>query len=113
MIDEIRMQMLMEKINSAQDASEQSYAKFYEILSLIDEFSTTVDGYPAKAVELLDESTSKIDKIYDQICAIQNSMPSPNNQKITIKFWGYLLILFFVILGSYLGSVFHGLMFHN
>ena len=93
MIDEIRMQMLIERISAAQEASEQAYSKFNEILSLVNDFSTTVDGYPAKSVDLSLENNRKLDVILDSLSNIRANMgDTKSNKQSTMFFLHYIFI---------------------
>lgn len=113
MIDEIRVQFLIEKMEIAQDASEKSYFKFYEILSLIDGFSSTVNGYPAQALDLLEQTNKKIDNLEKAIVNISYKINNTSGKKGGILFYHYILIFFLMLLGSFIGSIFYALLFNN
>lgn len=104
MIDDIKIQSLLDKIAVAQEMTNKTYNKFSEILFLISDFATTVNGNPAKSVELLNEINKKIDILSESACNMVTP-PQPTNTKNKLSFYNYLLIFFLVLLGSSIGSI--------
>jgi len=111
MIDEIRLQILIEKIEAAQAVQEKTCEKFSEILNLFGSFSETVNGYPAKSVQLLNKINDRFDNLEISISNLKNN-PSEKPKGFYVFF--YLFSVFFLVsLGSFLGIVLHGLIFHH
>lgn len=110
MIDDIKIQSLLDKIAVAQEMTNKTYNKFSEILFLISDFATTVNGNPAKSVELLNEINKKIDILSESVCNMTTTQPVNIKPKLT--FCNYLLIFFLILFGSFLGSIFTFIIFH-
>ena len=111
MIDDVRIQSLIEKITVVQESAEKSYTKFHEILDFMNVLSGKVNGYPAKTVEMLQEIQDKLD--YLEISIINEEKDLKEVPKGSSKFWYCILILFLVTLGSFLGTILQELIFQN
>lgn len=111
MIDEIRMQAFIDKIEAVQESYERTCDKFSEILNLVDNFSETVNGYPAQAVSLLKDLENRLDNLE---CYISNlNTRNEERPKGFYIFFYIISALFFAISGSFIGTIFHGIIFKH
>ena len=110
MVEEIRMQTLIDKIIVVQDATERTYNKYSAILDLMDEHASTVNGYPARSVELLEEVLVRLNNLEHAIVNVQPTIPEKT--KGSVVFWYMIISFILMMLGSFLGVLFHGLLFH-
>jgi len=112
MIDEIKQATLVERIEATQESANESYKKFSELLTLIDNFYTNVDGYPAQAIDLLKDVIERLQRCETALCITQST--TIIEKKKTGILIGYGAFIFFlVVFCSFLGALFHGLIFHN
>jgi hypothetical protein len=112
MIDEVRAAALAERIEATQEAANESYKKFSELLTLIDDFYTNIDGYPAQSIGLLKEVIERLQRCEEALC-VPNTTNMVENNKVGAKIGYGALIFFLIVFCSFLGTLFHGLMFHG
>jgi len=112
MIDEIKQATLAERIEATQESANESYRKFSELLALIDDFCTNINGYPAQTVDLIKDVIERLQRCEEALCIPQPAAVA--EKKKTGALIGYgVLIFFLLVFCSFLGSLFHGVLFHS
>lgn len=110
MIEDIKLQILGEKIEAFQESTKESYDKYNDVLLVIDDLVESVDGHPLKSVKMLEELQDKLNHIEVAVCNIKQQ-ETKENKKERVNLIHILLAIFFSCAGSFIGLVLYSLFF--
>lgn len=111
MIDEIKMEVLTQRLETTQEASKRAYDKFSNILDSMNSIYCKVNGYPERSIELLNDIIKSLEKLENAIVKQDNNIEEkPKDIKVFLYF---LSTLFLTIIGSFLGVFAYVLIFNH
>lgn len=110
MIEDIKLQILGEKIEAFQESTKESYDKYNDVLLVIEDLVESVDGHPLKSVKMLEELKDKLVHIEIAVCNIDQK-ETKENKKEKMNLIHVLLALFFSAVGSFVGLVLYSILF--
>jgi len=112
MIEDIKLQILGEKIEAFQESTKESIDKYNDVLLMIDDLVESVDGHPLKSVKMLEELKEKLAHIEVAVCNIKQQ-ETKESKKERVNLIHILMAIFFSALGGFIGLFLYSILFVN